>query len=93
MSEETAIARGVRKERTGVVTSRSGNNSVVVTGERRMPHPVYGKVVRQVKKYHADDAAVPVSVGDTVTIVETRPLSKTKRWRVASIISKGEGAK
>ncbi len=88
-AEPAAKARGVRKTRTGVVVSRSGDKSVVVRGERRLPHPVYGKVVRQFKKYHCEDADNACKVGDTVEIVECRPLSKTKRWRV--VARKAEG--
>ena len=93
MSETAQKARGVRKTRVGVVISRSGDKSIVVRGERRMPHPVYGKVVRQFKKYHADDAQNIANVGDTVEIVECRPISKTKRWRVIAKIAEGEASK
>lgn len=79
---ETANNRGSRKIRKGVVVSKSGNKSVVVQGERRERHPLYGKVVRRFKKYHAHDEDNSAKVGDTVTIMETRPLSATKRWRV-----------
>lgn len=90
MTDEVKIERGVRKVRTGVVISISGEKSVVVQGERRMPHPVYGKVVRQFKKYHCDDSTVGAKVGDTVEIVECRPISKTKRWRVVRKITAGQ---
>jgi len=83
-------ARGVRKTRTGVVVSKSGDKSVVVQGERRLPHPVYGKVVRRFKKYHCDDAKNECKVGDTVEIVECRPISKTKRWRVSAKIAEAK---
>lgn len=86
-AEAAKAQRGVRKTRTGVVISRSGDKSVVVRGERRLPHPVYGKVVRQFKKYHCDDPKNECKVGDTVEIVECRPLSKTKRWRVVAKIA------
>lgn len=87
---EAGKARGVRKTRTGVVISRSGDKSVVVRGERRLPHPVYGKVVRRFKKYHCDDPQNDCKVGDTVEIVECRPISKTKRWRVISKIAEAK---
>ncbi len=74
--------RGVRKVRRGTVISRSGDKSIVVQGERRMPHPKYGKVVRQFKKYYVHDEANTAKVGDVVEIVECRPISKMKRWRV-----------
>ena len=85
VTEEPAKAtRGVRKTRSGVVVSRSGDKTVVVRGERRLPHPVYGKVVRRFKKYHCHDEKNECQVGDTVEIVECRPLSKMKRWRVTA---------
>ena len=75
-------ARGDRKVRKGTVTSKMGTKSVVVKVEYRDLHPLYGKVVVRSKKYHAHDESDKVKVGDVVTIVETRPLSATKRWRV-----------
>lgn len=81
---EATVERGRRKVRKGIVISKSGTKSVVVQGERRERHPLYGKVVRRFKKYHAHDEADTAKVGDAVTIVETRPLSATKRWRVAT---------
>lgn len=85
---ETAENRGSRKVRKGTVISKSGEKSVIVQGERRELHPKYGKVIRRFKKYHAHDEANTAKVGDTVTIMETRPLSATKRWR---IVVKPEG--
>ena len=79
---ETTEKRGRRKVRKGTVVSKSGDKSVVVQGETRERHPIYGKVVRRFKKYHAHDEANTAKVGDEVTIVETRPLSATKRWRI-----------
>jgi small subunit ribosomal protein S17 len=79
---ETNSTRGNRKVRKGRVVSKSGDKSVVVRTERRERHPIYGKVVRRFKKYHAHDADNSATVGDEVTIVETRPLSATKRWRI-----------
>ena len=79
---ESAEVRGRRKVRKGVVISKSGEKSVIVQGERRERHPVYGKVVRRFKKYHAHDEENTAKVGDIVTIAETRPLSATKRWRI-----------
>ena len=80
--------RGQRKARVGVVTSDKMDKTVTVTVERRFQHPLYGKGVRRSKKYHAHDAANDYQVGDTVRIVETRPLSKTKRWRVVELINR-----
>ena len=74
--------RGARKVRKGTVTSKMGTKSVVVKVEYRELHPLYGKVVIRSKKYHVHDEADTAKVGDTVTIMETRPLSATKRWRV-----------
>ena len=81
---ETINNRGSRKLRKGVVVSKSGVKSVIVQGERRERHPLYGKVVRRFKKYHAHDEANTAQVGDNVTIMETRPLSATKRWRIVA---------
>ena len=74
--------RGARKLRKGVVTSKMGAKSVVVEVSYREVHPVYGKVITRTKKYHAHDEADTAKVGDTVSIMETRPLSATKRWRI-----------
>ena len=81
MAEKTEV-RGSRKVRKGKVVSKSGEKSVIVQGERREIHPVYGKVIRRFQKYHAHDEANTAKVGDSVTIMETRPLSATKRWRI-----------
>ena len=93
MSEEVQ-KRGIRKTRRGVVVSRSGDKSIVVEGERRLPHPRYGKVIRQRRKYHVHDADNIAAVGDVVDIAECRPLSATKRWRLVAKVEHGdEGAK
>jgi small subunit ribosomal protein S17 len=84
---ETTENRGSRKVRKGVVISRSGNKSIVVQTERRLRHPMYGKVIRQHKKYHAHDEQNAARVGDAVVITECRPLSKMKRWRVVEVAS------
>ena len=76
--------RGARKVRKGTVTSKMGSKSVVVKVEYRELHPLYGKVVVRTKKYHAHDEADTAKVGDVVTIMETRPLSATKRWRIVA---------
>lgn len=80
--------RGVRKERKGTVVSRSGEKSVVVMAERRFRHPIYGKVMRQSRKFHAHDEKNEAQIGDLVRIVETRPMSRLKRWRLAEVIEK-----
>ena len=74
--------RGARKSRKGVVASKMGAKSVVVAVNYREVHPVYGKVVTRTKKYHVHDEDDTAKVGDVVSIVETRPLSATKRWRI-----------
>ena len=81
MSTETAN-RGARKVRKGVITSKMGAKSVVVVVSYRERHPIYGKIVTRTKKYHVHDEDDTAKVGDTVTIMETRPLSATKRWRI-----------
>ena len=83
MSTETNN-RGARKVRKGVVVSKMGTKSVVVEVSYREIHPVYGKVVTRTKKYHVHDEADTAKVGDTVTIMETRPMSATKRWRIVA---------
>ncbi|MGN0852520.1 MAG: 30S ribosomal protein S17 [Kiritimatiellia bacterium] len=74
--------RGARKVRKGVVVSKMGIKSVVVEVTYRELHPVYGKVIIRRKKYHVHDEADTAKVGDLVAIMETRPLSATKRWRI-----------
>jgi len=91
MAEETSLEtqeRGRRKSRIGTVVSDSGNKTVVVSVVRRYAHPLYGKQVTRTKKYHAHDENNEYHVGDTVRIVETRPLSRLKRWRVAEVIER-----
>jgi len=77
--------RGTRKSRKGVVTSKSGDKSIVVEVERRYHHPLYGKTLRDHRKFHVHDEENKAKVGDKVTITETRPLSRLKRWRLVSI--------
>ena len=76
------VKRGDRKVRKGVVVSKMGVKSVVVEVTYREQHPVYGKVIIRRKKYHVHDEADTAKVGDAVAIMETRPLSATKRWRI-----------
>ena len=90
MSEQVQ-QRGGRKARRGVVVSRSGDKSIVVEGERRLPHPKYGKVIRQRRKYHVHDAENIAAVGDVVDIAECRPLSATKRWRLVAKVAAAAG--
>jgi small subunit ribosomal protein S17 len=82
--------RGQRKTRIGTVVSDKGDKTVVVAVERRYAHPLYGKQVTRTKKYHAHDEANDYHVGDSVRIMETRPLSKLKRWRVIELIERAK---
>jgi small subunit ribosomal protein S17 len=79
-----------RKTRSGIVTSNKMNKTVVVESERRLRHPVYGKVVRRRRRFYAHDEKQVCQEGDLVRIVETRPLSRLKRWRVAEVLKKAE---
>jgi small subunit ribosomal protein S17 len=83
-------ARGERKVRQGVVVSDRMAKTVVVRVERRTTHPLYRKTVTRSERLHAHDEADDVRTGDTVRIVETRPLSKTKRWRVLEVLERAK---
>ena len=82
--------RGERKTRTGVVVSDGMDKTVVVQVESRKPHRLYEKMVRRTSKLHAHDEANQAKVGDVVRLMETRPLSKTKRWRIVEIVEKAK---
>jgi small subunit ribosomal protein S17 len=82
--------RGQRKTRVGTVVSDKADKTVVVAVERRYAHPLYGKQVTRTKKYHAHDENNEYHIGDVVRIMETRPLSKLKRWRVAELIERAK---
>ena len=82
--------RILRKERTGVVTSNKMDKSITVAIKWKEKHPIYGKFVNKTKKYHAHDENNECNIGDTVKIMETRPLSKTKRWRLVQIIERAK---
>ena len=82
--------RNLRKERTGVVTSNKMDKSITVAIKWKEKHPIYGKFVNKTKKYHANDEKNECGIGDTVKIMETRPLSKTKRWRLVQIIERAK---
>ena len=88
--DETTEARGYRKTREGLVISDKMDKTVVVAVEDRVKHPKYGKVLRRTKKYKAHDEQNECGVGDRVLLMETRPLSTTKRWRVAEILEKAK---
>jgi len=82
--------RNLRKERTGVVTSNKMDKSVVVTVERKVKHPKYGKFVKKTTKFVAHDEKNECNQGDTVRIMETRPLSKNKCWRLVEIVERAK---
>lgn len=88
MATET---RNLRKERVGIVISDAMNKTVVVQAERRIAHPIYGKIMRRSKKYYAHDEKNEAKKGDRVIISETRPLSRTKRWRLVEISIRASG--
>ncbi len=98
-SEEAAVStteskpvaeRGYRKTRRGYVVSDKMDKTVVVEVEDRVKHPKYGKIIRRTKKYIAHDAENACGVGDRVRLMETRPLSATKRWRIAAVLEKAK---
>ncbi len=80
--------RAARKTRTGEVVSSSMNKTIVVRTVTRVPHPKFGKIVKQMRKFYAHDEQNRAKPGDTVRIMETRPLSKLKRWRLVEVIQK-----
>jgi len=82
--------RNIRKERIGVVTSNRMKKSIVVSEVKRVKHPMYGKFVLKTKKYVAHDEENNCNVGDTVKIMETRPISKSKCWRMVEIIERAK---
>ncbi|MEP7346946.1 MAG: 30S ribosomal protein S17 [Gemmatimonadaceae bacterium] len=88
MKNEQPPVRNARKERVGVVVSDKMQKTVVVKIDRRVPHPIYGKMVSRSRKLKAHDEENSAKLGDTVRIMETRPLSKDKRWRVVEIVER-----
>lgn len=86
----TMEKRNVRKERIGIVSSNKMQKSIVVSEVRRVKHPMYGKFVLKTKKYVAHDENEDCGMGDKVRIMETRPLSKLKRWRLVEIIERAK---
>lgn len=89
-TSETAVARGYRKTRRGYVVSDKMSKTVVVEVEDRVKHPLYGKVLRRTSKVKVHDEQNTAGVGDLVLIMETRPLSATKRWRVVEVLEKAK---
>jgi len=82
--------RNLRKLRTGIVTSDKMDKTITVAIERRVKHPIYGKFVKKTTSFHAHDEKNECGIGDTVKIMETRPLSKTKRWRLVEVVEKAK---
>jgi small subunit ribosomal protein S17 len=82
--------RNLRKTRIGVVSSNKMDKTVVVAVERKVQHPIYGKFLKKTTKFHAHDEKNECSIGDVVRIMESRPLSKTKRWRLVEIVEKAK---
>ena len=82
--------RNLRKQRQGVVVSNKMDKTIVVLAKFKEKHPIYGKFVTKTKKYHAHDENNECKIGDTVLIMETRPLSKTKRWRLVNIVERAK---
>ena len=84
------MERNLRKERLGVVVSNKMEKSIVVAVHRKVKHPIYGKFVNKTTRFVAEDEQNQCNEGDTVKIMETRPLSKTKRWRLVEIIERAK---
>jgi small subunit ribosomal protein S17 len=87
---EEKKVRNLRKERIGVVVSDKMDKSIVVAVKRKVKHPIYGKFVNKTTKFHAHDEDNTCNAGDTVKIMETRPLSKTKCWRLVEIMERAK---
>lgn len=85
-----AIVRKSRKTRIGVVSSNKMMKTITVNVERKVKHPMYGKFIKKSSSFHAHDEQGTAGIGDVVRIMETRPLSKTKRWRLVEIIEKAK---
>ena len=82
--------RNLRKTRTGVVSSNKMTKTITVAVERKVKHPIYGKFVKKTSSFHAHDEKNECAIGDVVKIMESRPLSKTKRWRLVEIVEKAK---
>jgi small subunit ribosomal protein S17 len=87
---EGGAARNLRKERIGIVTSDKMDKSITVMVERRVMHPKYGKFVKRSSTFMAHDEKEEANIGDTVRIMETRPLSKRKRWRLVEVVERAK---
>ena len=88
METTNKIERNLRKTRTGVVSSNKMDKTITVRVERKIKHPLYGKFLKKTTSFHAHDEKNECSIGDIVKIMETRPMSKTKRWRLVEIVEK-----
>ena len=84
----TEVVRNLRKTKIGVVSSNKMDKTITVEVERKVKHPLYGKFLKKTTKFHAHDEKNECSIGDTVKIMESRPMSKTKRWRLVEVIAK-----
>ena len=84
------MERNLRKERQGIVTSNKMDKTIVVAVKWKEKHPIYGKFVNKTRKFHVHDEKNEAGIGDTVRIMETRPLSKTVRWRLTQIIERAK---
>lgn len=84
------LERNLRKTRIGLVTSDKMNKTITVSVERKIKHPIYGKFLKKTTKFHVHDEKQDCKIGDIVKIMETRPLSKTKRWRLVEILEKAK---
>ena len=84
------VERNLRKTRIGVVKSNKADKSITVTVERKVKHPIYGKFVKKTTSFHAHDEKNECTIGDVVRIMESRPLSKTKRWRLVEVVEKAK---
>ena len=87
---ESVVERNLRKTRVGTVTSNKMTKTITVAVERKVKHPIYGKFVKKTTKFHAHDEKNECTIGDVVKIMETRPLSKSKRWRLVEVIEKAK---
>ncbi|MCX8510496.1 MAG: 30S ribosomal protein S17 [Chthoniobacteraceae bacterium] len=86
-TDSSSESRGKRKERVGQVVSTKMAKTIIVESTTRVPHPRFRKIIKQIKRFYAHDEESTAKLGDTVLIMESRPLSKLKRWRLVSVIS------
>ena len=86
----TSVVRNLRKTRVGIVSSNKMDKTITVKVERKIKHPLYGKFLKKTTSFHAHDEKNECNIGDTVKIMESRPMSKTKRWRLVEIVEKAK---